>query len=272
MQRTKILAQGDDPPPDHLYKFHSMQGGRKEWLRQLIQEGIFYFSRPADFNDPFDTLPILTIPRTKVAKERWLARIARQNASLIPNQSPNKVAREMTRTAPEVLQTLFQGAADKNAQTIGVLCLTARPEQVLMWSHYAASHTGVCLRLVTQRGHPPGSFAWRVRYQTHRPKLEGAQYRNPQRLLDALITKADFWAYEEEWRAMAPDLQFGAHTFDPAVIDGVIFGVKTTADDRALISGWAKEMSHTIEFLDAVPSTQDYRLEIVSTGSNRSAD
>lgn len=270
MQRAKILAQAFDPPPHHLYKFHAVQGERMEWLRQLIQEGKFYFSRPADFNDPFDTLPILTIPRTRVAKERWLASIARQNADLIPNQSATTVAREMIRTAPEILQTLFQNAANKSAQEIGVLCLTARPDQVLMWSHYAASHTGVCLRLVAQRGHPPGSIAWRVRYQGQRPKLEGVQYRDSQRLLDALVTKADFWAYEEEWRAMAPNLQFGAHTFDPAVIDGIIFGAKVTPENRAAIAGWAKEMRHTIEFLDAVPSDQDYRLEIRSAGSNRS--
>ena len=54
-------------------------------------------------------------------------------------------------------------------------------------------------------------------------------------VMDALLVKAEFWRYEQEWRAFAPD---GAHTiveFDPRIVTGIVFGANCRPEDEAWI-------------------------------------
>ena len=42
-------------------------------------------------------------------------------------------------------------AAEILADKLGILCLSERRDDILMWSHYASSHCGVCLEFDTKR-------------------------------------------------------------------------------------------------------------------------
>jgi len=114
---------------------------------------------------------------------------------------------------------------DRLDREYGVLCLTERADDLLMWSHYAASHRGFVLEFDAE--HPffdrkefPGDplrCVRKVRYQDRRPP--GGRFdekywlRSPSRAVEdlltfmtglLLLTKSADWAYEREWRMIAP--------------------------------------------------------------------
>jgi hypothetical protein len=76
-----------------------------------------------------------------------------------------------------------------------------------------------------------------------------------------LLTKADFWAYEEEWRIIKyPPSQPGLKAFPADSLDGIILGAKISASDRAEVSEWARRKNRDIDLLEAIFDDKDYRL------------
>lgn len=43
-------------PPEYLYKYRSLNGPSFEFTRKIVQDSTVWFSKPSDFNDPFDWL------------------------------------------------------------------------------------------------------------------------------------------------------------------------------------------------------------------------
>jgi hypothetical protein len=78
----------------------------------------------------------------------------------------------------------------------------------------------------------------------------------------ALLTKADFWAYEEEWRALGMNGP-GEQPFHPKSLCGIIFGARATAQTRSLVASWIEERGIPLELLDAVPDRDTFRINIV---------
>ena len=46
----------------------------------------------------------------------------------------------------EEVRSRFQNAFEKQRSSMGVFSFAGTPRDILMWSHYAQDHTGVCLR------------------------------------------------------------------------------------------------------------------------------
>ena len=97
---------------------------------------------------------------------------------------------------------------DRLSHLIGVICFTTVPNSLLMWAHYATSHSGLVVEFDTQ--HPVFSNTPRleaVKYSHMRPVITLGG--NPNLSLDeagwnTLLTKSIEWAYESEWRTTTP--------------------------------------------------------------------
>ncbi|MDB5556067.1 MAG: hypothetical protein JWL86_6051 [Rhizobium sp.] len=138
-----------------------------------------------------------------------------------------------------------------------VLCLSARPNSTLMWSHYADAHRGVVLRF---RSIPafdsqfgvarPVNYVQEVPlFNTEDEIIEfmgGGSVPAPATLADRFIlTKHISWSYENEWRLQAghgrdktakfEDVGFGRNE-----LDGIIFGLNASSDDQRAIVSLAK--------------------------------
>ncbi|MGD0820852.1 MAG: DUF2971 domain-containing protein [Desulfomonilia bacterium] len=98
----------------------------------------------------------------------------------------------------------------------GLLCLAENPNNLLMWAHYAASHTGFAIEF--NEKHPffdkrekqeeLGRCLTKVTYTKVRPKtflldpkIEEEQFRK-RWAHDIFFTKSEHWEYEEEWRML----------------------------------------------------------------------
>ena len=69
-----------------------------------------------------------------------------------------------------------------------------------MWSHYAKEHKGICIGFNTKMSF--FRFAWQVRYREDFPIVTKPMDDNEKVLEKTLLTKADCWSYEREWRVI----------------------------------------------------------------------
>lgn len=115
-----------------------------------------------------------------------------------------KHIRDATRVTEPILSDHLKGQflADLS-KMYAVLCLTEKPDNILMWSHYASGHRGIVLGIEI-----PSSWKMhQVDYVNQRVAIDLAWNPTDQRCLDmvsALVkAKSEHWKYEQEWRAIA---------------------------------------------------------------------
>lgn len=104
----------------YQYRGQISEGNGFEYLESLFKSGALKFTKPSEFNDPFDCCPTL------VGEDPI-------------NAPPDLVADMMNRLHQSAISTSH-----------GIVCLTPHPDNMLMWSHYGDQHRSVCVGFDTQ--------------------------------------------------------------------------------------------------------------------------
>ena len=158
-------------------------------------------------------------------------------------------------------QANMQKVMDDRMTQIGVCSFSQSRDNILMWSHYASSHGGVCLRFRPTRADEGFYHGSPVAYSVDRPVINVMKSTMLEWAEKALFTKADYWDYEKEWRIF--DLhEVGYHPFRPGVLDGIILGARISPEDRALVLNWVEARKTPTEVLVASFDPQRFRLVI----------
>ena len=96
----------------------------------------------------------------------------------------------------------WSGLKHQLARTYGVVCFSASPTQMLLWSHYADGHRGVCLEFDTDERPIRG---WK--HYTYIPvgycedrTIDVLGLGFDAAFIALLSTKGSAWAYEQEYR------------------------------------------------------------------------
>jgi hypothetical protein len=176
-----------------------------QWGMRAIIDRRLKLSTINDFNDPFDMVAI-----------------------------------DITR--PEIERAVDAVVADF-WKSHGILCFSRNWDNLLLWSHYGASHTGLCLGFDIPDSDPPGGYDMEVRYQ---PNV--LPYRAPEDINYALVnrllrTKHESWSYEQESRLFVkindPADDKGLHWFyfgQSLQLKEVIVGSQCEPDNLKLIA------------------------------------
>jgi hypothetical protein len=129
---------------------------------------------------------------------------------------------------------------DRHLNTLGILSLSEVPDDLLMWTHYAANHSGFVLEFDdkhhwfwTQR--PEGDDCGNLR-QVSYADHPSSDYLAELKAHEILYTKGKKWDYEREWRIIRPLAESstspseGVFLFDlpVTVMTGVIAGLRTS--------------------------------------------
>ncbi|WP_445358534.1 DUF2971 domain-containing protein [Microbulbifer sp. ANSA005] len=186
------------PSEKSLFKYMPWRPGNNFFNSPMLR-----FSQPETFNDPFEGFPQLSSIKQKIHGNGV-------SSSIIENWN---------------LKDLQFKYID-----IGILCLTARNDNLLMWSHYANEHQGIVLEfdmehkffkqdipmsrknssLCRHKGKP-----WKVQYRTDRHESASTM----ESAYDRFFVKSTDWRYEEEYRMI---LDFnGDHNIPIAVTRNV---------------------------------------------------
>ena len=179
-------------------------------LIALLSEGKVKLSRPDKLNDPWDCRVHYQFPTDSEGRERllnWLTEMNRKHKPSISEAQRTLIAQDF-RSNPLKFEAAFVQNEEKMYRALSdqyrVYCLSERSDAPLMWSHYAKSHTGVCLEFdALAAPFTRESAATKVEYNAAYPAYDivTVDYR-------PLVTKSSDWSYESEWRLIAEERAF----------------------------------------------------------------
>lgn len=127
---------------------------------------------------------------------------------------------------PEHMKQMNEYFSERFNQEWGILSLTSKDDNFLMWPHYSCSHTGFCIGLNTSlladqvQGIPNP-----VNYDTDFPRFGLFEDRG-QSFLKSTFWKSRIWEYEDEYRILKSGDFRRVVTLSPKTLEEIIFGSK----------------------------------------------
>jgi len=253
--------------PAVLYKYRSVTEETKELdrVRQTIVEDKVWFPSPSDLNDPFDCrLSIAFDGNDHEWRDRFRALFRRAKPEQTAVEREIEVSRAIAggHHKGPVQQRRFLDYMQEQINQIGVFCLSEPRDSLLMWSYYANGHQGVCLGFANLVG--DGAFAeeaLKVVYSSSYPTVQALDDDPERASQTALLTKAEAWSHEREWRIIDTAVGPGLRQLGPNMLVEVIIGARLKEHLRREITGWIKERQRKPVVYQAVPGEKQYRLE-----------
>ncbi len=256
------MNEEDSDEPIKLYKYFSVDENRILWIREAIRENRVYYSSIEQFNDPFEGHLTMTYDAPFEMKE---AR-AREH---IMRQQPELSMQEISDLVPERIAYAEQHGLSNLKdlrKKIGIYCLSQKRDDILMWSHYACSHRGICIEFsATEQAHVVFmGQAFRVVYQNLFPCVNLYNTSLEDKAKAYILTKSQHWSYECEWRVIDFPKPSGYRSIPPRLISSVILGAKATDETREAIKQLLSGLAWTVKLYQARMNSDNYGLEIVS--------
>ena len=243
--RHRIL-QGD--VPRFLYKYRD----ENQVVRFLKDQKIF-FSNFKEFNDPFESSANYIVDFTPLQHYNSLisAGFTHAAATEVAKQieSGNIKGKDVLKEAIEIA-----------LRNIGYYCMTSRPDNLLMWAHYADCHRGVCLEFDILEDIDSFLIPVPIEYNSDYINFD---------VLNSDITglirrKSCDWAYEQEYRIIKPDFH-GLKKVKRTALKEIIFGCRTSEETREEIISEALNNGFTdVKFSQAMKKSDSYGLLINS--------
>jgi hypothetical protein len=247
----------------------------------VIENLTIRFSRPNDFNDPFESYPSLGGIKELAGEETYYNENLKDRFDSIQNESILKHLPPIVKIAEEFKDSVSKMTLGEAALKIagidnifkkviteypdkvedhiasiinrdfnnrfGILCLSEKQDNLIMWSHYAMNHEGFVIGFDSksvyfdQRKNDSDliRILTKVEYKEERPELK--LYNSGKTGYDlaaylikfALLTKSTHWIAEQEWRMIidirTADVIKGnvyLFKFPVSMITSLYFGVK----------------------------------------------
>jgi hypothetical protein len=251
--------------PPHFYKYRSLKSElEREWVRQTIQHNDFYWAAPSSLNDPFDCAPIFR-PPPRGREIEVIRRVFAAELAALNRHDRRAREAELLQNPPELLQANLDRLAPVVMNETAIYSVGSVCDDILMWSHYGASHSGICLRFDPRSLLDEFGVAFPVHYSAERPTIVvGVEDRLAQ-LQKMLLTKADVWRYEQEWRFIDWRGLAGVRRFPAQALTGVILGSRITDQNAELVRTWVRERdTGPVQVLRAQLDPHLFRIEQVA--------
>jgi hypothetical protein len=287
----------------NLYKYIS-----SDIWDKILKNKQIRFTQPSLFNDPFEMQPFYEsfaedVEVQKNLNEADLKTIMEEQFleqyPNLPAEIQNIVPVEFLKSfaalisplavenAPAVLDGLT-AAISKGLYTgfndnLGVLALSEKCDNLLMWAHYAQNHKGLVIgfdsehRYFHQQLSPSDEFRYvrKVRYSKSRPNIRLTTIED---VPDIFLTKSEDWKYEYEWRVMRPlvdaaeminvnDEPIHLYSFPPDCVAEVIFGCRMSPQLKEEILEYLAndEQYSRVKIYVAVLDEREFKLNMVLT-------
>lgn len=194
-----------------------------------LQKSLIRFSQPEVFNDPFEFLPHVTAISSDEALQKTIEQAISAGCSeeyerligLGVNMDLSKdefknVMSPMLRGKLAPIDDVLKGMTpyalkhmyDHLNKNVGVLCLSEKNNDILMWAHYAESHKGFVVEFdsgseffdQTLSAQDNLRKLLKVEYSEKRPSLTISDITE----VELFLAKSKHWEYEKEWRMVMP--------------------------------------------------------------------
>ncbi|MGP8329362.1 MAG: DUF2971 domain-containing protein [Methanosarcinaceae archaeon] len=276
--------------PDKLfYKHQRIENDDSNYTIENLSKYQLYFNDPTKFNDFFDC-KIHYVYRGK--EEDWADLLKREgyDSTQIKKHIKLRIDDEIIEKEGDllILYPTNENYRAKNEPFLHgdihkknlpqVCCFTETDDNILMWSHYADNHQGICLRFRSNQAadrhfltlNSTVSPFFKVEYKDDfPPEVNMFDNNRHQAISKFLVTKYSDWGYEKEYRMLLFEdkLEKGTIKYKKEDLEGIIFGLKiepknveriyNTIDEKYL-----KEGTH-VNFYEAREIRGKYKIQIV---------
>ncbi|MGL4571843.1 MAG: DUF2971 domain-containing protein [Clostridium sp.] len=221
----------NDNKPKSLFKYKSVNKKNISYIVKMIEENELWVSNPREFNDPYDCYLEFDYEKVLLAKslEMFGDKINLQDKSKI-DELVDKVRNAYEKT--------FEDEVNKTA----LACLCEENNNVLMWSHYADNHKGICIEYEFDEIDKLGEVYPVIYTENISDLTKDMINSNPYGILKRFMTKYKAWEYEKEWRIIYknndPSTIGGNSEF--AKIKSIYLGCKIEDENKKAIIRLAK--------------------------------
>ncbi|MFZ4402108.1 MAG: DUF2971 domain-containing protein [Bacteroidales bacterium] len=193
----------------------------KTAIDSILTDCTLQFSNPKTFNDPFDcNLKLLKINY----KDIMVNEAIKQSSINLSRQQRREV--ERTFNNPKTFQNILKAEREKYK----IACFSETNKEILMWSHYADKHSGVCIGFNFPHKYDDKFVMCPVKYLNELKSIDGMT-DTLKVILYWLTTKSVRWDYEQEIRAVTKskmNTNYELIKFDSKYIKEIIFGCNVT--------------------------------------------
>ena len=148
----------------------------------------------------------------------------------------------------------------QSVDNFGVVSFSGDALNILMWSHYAENHSGVCLEFATD------SYSFdvvaAVVYKTKRPVFRPLDSDRAGLMERILLHKADIWSYEREWRYFRITEGPGAASFPSSALRSIILGAAIRPEFERVVRELVAERDEPLLVQRAKFDEQEFRAHL----------
>jgi len=249
-------------PP--LYKFRSINESDFEncFTLKSLRESHVFFANMTTLNDPFEMGTYLNqvsdpeTARNEFMNTDWSSSpIGRHLESL--KKDVRREFLEMRWNDAEWREGFIEawrkvdGFSDESKKFMSIFCASGTRDDGLLWAHYASGHRGIAIEL-DANADGVLRIARPVEYQEEFPIIDVLHDDAETKLRKGLLTKSRDWKYEQEFRALFPDLCEGLrHEVDPSVFVSISFGSKISDETREKVIEATRPLLSHVRFEQA---------------------
>lgn len=263
----------------------------------LLENLHIRFTQPALFNDPFEMNPYIS----EIATEEEIDIHFDKNHDDTVKEEFSKLSRDIRRKLgykkfterynKDVMRKRVKASAkgyglvharnslkDAMSKSIGILCLTTKPDNLLMWAHYAESHTGIVIEFNSENEFFSPTFyredkpdqideelmrdygkLIEVEYQPNRPNVIVSQVKG----FEQLLVKGCDWEYEDEWRMLMPTSKANRIVTDSSGNQVFLFSIPPTAISKVILGCRATDSLEqaVVSAIDSNPALSHIKVE-----------
>ncbi|MEH6579774.1 MAG: DUF2971 domain-containing protein [Amphritea sp.] len=261
-----------------LYKFGAINTKYLERASCIFKESKLYLPSPSQLNDPWEAKPQycvgnLTDPSYR---QKFINYHLKQMLQLQENETRKKDIENWLDNLPlEKAEELTRQAAlayHESLKRYRICSFSNNHTHLLMWAHYAVSHTGYCIEF--DANNDLFGESMKVDYEVDYPRLDWIDENHDKNLRIATLVKSDVWKYEGEYRLVGYEphdqdsLSIKEHFLDfpPGCITGVMFGLDMPLEHKELIANWLGARANTqVKFKQAKLNHNCYKLDFEDT-------
>jgi hypothetical protein len=248
----------------------------------VLKSRTLRFTQPIYFNDPLEFLPLHSPQETEDTFELdWEDGLRAAYGELKSAGYHNLMGEEFrnahsdsfreafaeVKADPRLAALCHTANVDQILQSIalGALCLTERPDNLLMWSHYASECKGFALGFDVSHNW----FQYKGDVLHYRLTKVTYDEKRPPEMQDAYFRKGLDWQYEQEWRMVCPLLDCDrvertvfVKQFPSECVVAVMLGCRMRENKRVELMTLARALPNA-KLFRTYPNVHDYRMEVV---------
>ena len=236
--------------PKYIYKYLNVS---KNLYESLINSEL-WFASPNSFNDPFDNQ---YDDQTNWDEESVRAYVKETMQISGEQINPELVVRKY-REDPDSYSKFVSENTKIILSNIGACCFSSSPKKILMWSHYADSHKGVCIKFDISKDINLFRLTYNMNYTWKYPKLSLLEENV---YADIALTKSKHWKNKNEVRTIK--MKPGLYKFNRDCLKEIIFGINSNEKEILIIKKIIKSHYKKVKLKRVQFKKHSFKIKIV---------